>query len=147
VPGEPPPAGRRRLIGDLWRLTGWLLAAGAVLGFGQALRHGRTRSGTRQVLLSAELLERAKAATGGVIHAGLLVRWVADRPALLRLRCTHLGCALEVDRAVGQIACPCHGSRFDLQGQVLRGPAAAPLEQPPAAELPGGHWVARLREP
>ncbi|MBU3686582.1 MAG: Rieske (2Fe-2S) protein [Mycobacterium sp.] len=41
-------------------------------------------------------------------------------------RCTHSGCLLaEVKN--GSIVCACHGSRFDLNGQVTRGPATAPL--------------------
>jgi len=43
----------------------------------------------------------------------------------LSLVCTHLGCTVE-SRPDG-FACPCHGSRFDLQGKLLRGPAAKPL--------------------
>jgi Rieske Fe-S protein len=40
-------------------------------------------------------------------------------------RCTHAGCAIAVKN--GGIECPCHGSRFTLDGQVERGPAADPL--------------------
>ena len=43
----------------------------------------------------------------------------------LSLVCTHLGCTVE-SQADG-FACPCHGSRFDLQGKVTRGPAGKPL--------------------
>jgi cytochrome b6-f complex iron-sulfur subunit len=43
----------------------------------------------------------------------------------LSLVCTHLGCTVE-SQADG-FACPCHGSRFDLQGSVTRGPAGKPL--------------------
>jgi cytochrome b6-f complex iron-sulfur subunit len=43
----------------------------------------------------------------------------------LSLVCTHLGCTVE-SRPEG-FNCPCHGSRFDLQGKLLRGPAAKPL--------------------
>ena len=42
-----------------------------------------------------------------------------------RARCTHAGCALAVKN--GGIECPCHGSRFTLDGQVERGPAVEPL--------------------
>jgi cytochrome b6-f complex iron-sulfur subunit len=41
------------------------------------------------------------------------------------LVCTHLGCTVET-RPEG-FACPCHGSRFDPQGRVTRGPATQPL--------------------
>lgn len=44
-------------------------------------------------------------------------------------RCTHAGCALAVKD--GGIECPCHGSKFDLNGAVARGPATRPLTARP----------------
>jgi len=43
----------------------------------------------------------------------------------LSLVCTHLGCTVELQ--ANGFACPCHGSRFDLEGQVRQGPANQPL--------------------
>jgi glycine/D-amino acid oxidase-like deaminating enzyme/nitrite reductase/ring-hydroxylating ferredoxin subunit len=43
------------------------------------------------------------------------------------LRCTHLGCLLRFNSAETSWDCPCHGSRFDVDGAVLEGPAASPL--------------------
>lgn len=39
--------------------------------------------------------------------------------------CTHLGCT--VGKAEWGYQCPCHGSKFDSSGRVLRGPAPKPL--------------------
>jgi Rieske Fe-S protein len=49
------------------------------------------------------------------------------------VRCTHLGCLLRFNAAERSWDCPCHGSRFDVDGAVLEGPAVHPLErkQPP----------------
>lgn len=42
--------------------------------------------------------------------------------------CTHNGCTVDWDAEARQIACPCHGSRFDAaDGSVLNGPAREPL--------------------
>jgi len=45
----------------------------------------------------------------------------------LSLTCTHLGCTVEAE---GEgFACPCHGSRYDADGEVLAGPAREPLRR------------------
>jgi nitrite reductase/ring-hydroxylating ferredoxin subunit len=46
--------------------------------------------------------------------------------------CTHLGCMVrrQADRqAKESFLCPCHGSRFALDGKVLGGPAPRPLDR------------------
>jgi len=44
----------------------------------------------------------------------------------MSLICTHLGCTVE-QKADG-FTCPCHGSRYNANGNVLKGPAAKPLQ-------------------
>lgn len=44
----------------------------------------------------------------------------------LSTRCTHQGCEVNPP-ASGSIQCPCHGSRFNLDGSVINGPASSPL--------------------
>jgi Rieske Fe-S protein len=41
--------------------------------------------------------------------------------------CTHAGCAVN-QVSGGTINCPCHGSKFNLDGSVANGPATSPLE-------------------
>ena len=41
--------------------------------------------------------------------------------------CTHLGCVVPWNRAAGKFMCPCHGSQYDADGKVIRGPAPLSL--------------------
>ena len=63
-----------------------------------------------------------------------------DRPAVLvRLpngdykslsaKCTHLGCTVEFKPSKDFFYCNCHGSEFNINGNVLKGPAVLPLPQ------------------
>ena len=47
----------------------------------------------------------------------------------LSLLCTHVCCVCSYDSPTKRIYCPCHGSVFDSDGNVLRGPASSALPQ------------------
>lgn len=70
--------------------------------------------------------------------SGALVRISGDRVAVYRdergalhalsARCTHLGCLVHFNDAERAWECPCHGSRFGIDGAVLQGPANTSLQ-------------------
>eukprot|EP00933_Yihiella_yeosuensis_P051609 TRINITY_DN4958_c0_g1_i1.p1 TRINITY_DN4958_c0_g1~~TRINITY_DN4958_c0_g1_i1.p1 ORF type:complete len:248 (+),score=36.57 TRINITY_DN4958_c0_g1_i1:68-745(+) len=41
--------------------------------------------------------------------------------------CTHLGCVVPWDKSRNKFCCPCHGSQYDNNGKVVRGPAPLSL--------------------
>ena len=51
-------------------------------------------------------------------------------------RCTHQGCEIKPARSF--LSCPCHGSTFDRDGRVTRGPAQAPLARFPVEVTENG---------
>jgi cytochrome b6-f complex iron-sulfur subunit len=59
-------------------------------------------------------------------HRAFVIRMAEGFRALSSV-CTHLGCITRHQPDGNFIACPCHGSRFTLDGEVTAGPAPRPL--------------------
>lgn len=70
---------------------------------------------------------------GGVCSAGgQKVGAYRDSDGVLhvvRPSCTHLGCDLEFNNGDRIWECPCHGSQFDIDGNVIHGPACKNLHE------------------
>ena len=82
--------------------------------------HGERPRAPRRHLVRGPLPE-------GLTVDGPVALWrEGDSLTALSRRCPHLGCTVRPS-ADGMLACPCHGSRFDAQGRVERGPATADL--------------------
>ena len=60
--------------------------------------------------------------------------------------CTHLGCHVHFNAAERSWDCHCHGSRFDVDGSVLHGPAARALARKTIEEVPLTPQPVRVEE-
>jgi menaquinol-cytochrome c reductase iron-sulfur subunit len=70
-------------------------------------------------------------ATANEIASTWVVRSRRGQVVAFAPECTHLGCAYSWDNANADFLCPCHGSRFDIDGGVKQGPAGKPLNRYP----------------
>ncbi|HEX5171693.1 MAG TPA: Rieske (2Fe-2S) protein [Cyclobacteriaceae bacterium] len=67
---------------------------------------------------------------GAIVKNGIVViRTSADVYVALSNRCTHQACTVDYKSSNQQLVCPCHGSRFDNNGDVVQGPAAKALSR------------------
>jgi glycine/D-amino acid oxidase-like deaminating enzyme/nitrite reductase/ring-hydroxylating ferredoxin subunit len=71
--------------------------------------------------------------TGAVMRVGRRQLAVYRDPTgglqSLPARCSHLGCIVHFNAAETAWECPCHGSRFDVDGTVIQGPANRALRR------------------
>ena len=96
-------AAPRHLIADRFRAASAEQARSLATGEGVVVRRGR------------ELLAVSRGGDGSL--------------RAVSAACTHLGCVLAWNGAEESWDCPCHGSRFSPDGEVLHGPAVAPLDR------------------
>ena len=92
-----------------------------------------------------KMIQPVKISGGGIVDAGpassfevgSVTENIKGRFYLVRLEdgfiaysktCTHLGCSYKWEDSADQFQCPCHGSLFNLEGEVVGGPAPRPLD-------------------
>lgn len=63
---------------------------------------------------------------GKIAFSGFLVS-NASKAVVFATTCSHLGCSVNFNADAKRFECPCHGSVFAINGDVLHGPAASPL--------------------
>lgn len=74
----------------------------------------------------------ATSSTGPDGFSILLARTGQTEYMAMSMRCTHQSCSVRDTLSNdGRIVCPCHGSKFAIDGAVVQGPANEPLKRYP----------------
>lgn len=103
----------------------------------QASSRASTRTGVREIpVMLADTPELEQ--VGGAYRLEivdldkdiLIARTDAETYVAVDIKCTHKGCLVaykqEMEKAPS-FECPCHGSKFDMTGKAINGPATTPL--------------------
>jgi glycine/D-amino acid oxidase-like deaminating enzyme/nitrite reductase/ring-hydroxylating ferredoxin subunit len=87
---------------------------------------------------------------GGVIKRGksMLAVWKSrnGRTRAVSASCTHAGCIVSWNNADLTWDCPCHGSIFSADGQVIHGPATKPLAAKKVPKKPDARGGSRKKK-
>ena len=77
--------------------------------------------------VAADAIEKNSAVVGFFGDARAVVANLDGKFIAVTAVCTHLQCTVGYNSAEHTLDCPCHGSRYTLQGKNLQGPATKPL--------------------
>jgi len=115
---------RQEFISMFWK---FLLGVSSMLGLAGLWRFFSYRSASaRPVIFDLGPVEELpRDALLSITEAQAVIRPTPEGFEAYSLVCPHLGCLVE-PRKDGYY-CPCHGSRFELDGTVIKGPASDPL--------------------
>jgi cytochrome b6-f complex iron-sulfur subunit len=129
---EQKQPGRRSFLNILWLMLG---GAALVEFLAVALaflkpRRSKARGEDAGAVVSTGVVEsfRPNSVTAFVRGKFYLARLENGGFLALSRTCTHLGCTVPWMEKEKQFACPCHGSAFDITGNVLRAPAPRALD-------------------
>lgn len=121
---EPHPVPRRSFL-SLAALGSFFSAIGIALAGAFRLPGPAVLPGPVRRYKIGHLEELAVGSETRFEEANFLVFRDAQGVFAISAVCTHLGCS--VARSPSGFACPCHGSRFATDGDVVRGPAPRAL--------------------
>ena len=125
-------ASRRSFLNKLWLALGSLAlleVVGLVLAY---LRPGKPRSrrGDTEAVVEAGPVERFSPHSVTAFVRGKFYLCCLEDGGFLAVsrKCTHLGCTVPWIDKEKRFACPCHGSAFDVRGEVISRPAPRALD-------------------
>lgn len=126
---------RRQFFNKIWLLLGLAAMAEFIYLAVSVLNSRKTsrRQTQEKTIITAGPIEQFGPATVTAVVQGqfYLARRADGSVLALSRTCTHLGCSVPWDEEKKQFICPCHGSTFDLNGDVLSPPAPRPLDYYP----------------
>jgi cytochrome b6-f complex iron-sulfur subunit len=134
------PTTRRDLLRRGWQLGGALLAAAAGWTVYESLSPLASAASGGPLNLGSPSQYQPETATY-VPQGRLFVAHTGTDIYALSQKCPHLGCRVPFCDSSGRFECPCHGSKYDLGGEWIEGPAPRGMDRF-ALKLVGGNLIA-----
>ena len=118
---------RRRLIGYAWIGAGVIVLGELIFGTLAFLWPRRKGPKVETVFIAGKVTD---------FKVGEIIPFRKERTFILRTEggflaisaiCTHLNCIVNWNEMLKKFECPCHGAKFNQNGEVLEGPPPRPL--------------------
>ena len=122
------PTTRRQFLRDGWKVGGTLLLGAAAWTTYESLRPLAGASTSGPIKLNSPTSYPAGTATY-VPEGRLYIANANGHLFAISQKCPHLGCRVPFCDSSGRFECPCHGSKFDIGGEWIQGPAPVGMSQ------------------
>jgi len=126
---------RRGFLMKLWIALGIVALIefiGVVVAFFRPRGFRANTAGREAVFEAGPVTAFALNSVTAFVRAKLYLCRLEDGGFLaLSRKCTHLGCTVPWVAMESRFACPCHGSAFDITGDIIDSPAPRPLDMYP----------------
>ncbi len=125
---DKKPISRRRLIAYAWIVAGIVVAGELIGGVFAFLWPRRRREKEEKIFVAGKVSD---------FKIGEVVAFRREKTFVIRLEggflamssiCTHLHCIVNWNELTKRFECPCHGAKFNKEGEVLEGPPPRPLD-------------------
>lgn len=135
---EPEPVTRRDVLG---LMSLWAAASAMLFGLFGMMRLPKAALLSSPSKRFRVTLPETLAAGEAFTPSGRNVAVFRDEQGVYAISrvCTHLGCIVKPTEA--GFECPCHGSRYDHDGLVTKGPAPRPLQWLEVKQQAGALYV------
>ncbi len=122
------PISRRRLMAYAWMGAAAIVMGELIFGTFAFLWPRRKGPKVETVFIAGKVTD---------FKVGEIIPFRKERTFILRTEggflaisaiCTHLHCVVNWNEMLKKFECPCHGAKFNLNGEVLEGPPPRPLD-------------------
>ena len=131
---------RRAFLRNGWKIGGGLLAVAAGWTAYESLRPLASSASGGTIDLGSPSTYKPGTATY-VPEGRLFVANTGTRIFALWQRCPHLGCRIPFCDSSGRFECPCHGSKYDIGGEWIEGPAPRGMDRFPVKLNPSSNTL------
>jgi cytochrome b6-f complex iron-sulfur subunit len=125
---DKKPISRRRLMAYAWMGAAAIVMGELIFGTFAFLWPRRKGPKVETVFIAGKVTD---------FKVGEIIPFRKERTFILRTEggflaisaiCTHLHCVVNWNEMLKKFECPCHGAKFNLNGEVLEGPPPRPLD-------------------
>ncbi len=125
---DQKPISRRKFIAYVWIVAGVVVLGELIAGVFAFLWPRRRKTREEKIFVAGKVSD---------FKTGEVVPFRKEKTFVVRLGggflaissvCTHLHCIVNWNAVTKRFECPCHGAKFNEEGEVLAGPPPRPLD-------------------